>query len=149
MQITIVKEHFFSIGIAVLLLMVLYYGVNTFIQPPKQDGFTSQYYSPNNSPDLRKRIDKANTDYKTAYEQYRSIVSSIYIPMGFLTLLVGSFFIRLELLKSSFIFGGLFMMIAAIASGWDSYFIRFIASAATLIAVIFVIKRQFTDELRK
>ena len=152
MQVVIVKEHFFSIGIAILLLMVLYYGVNTIVPPPKEDAFfskdTPRYMIKSDthySPESEKQIEKTKTDYKSAYARYRNIVCSIYLPIGFLTLLIGSFFIRLELLKASFIFGGLFMMIAAIASGWDSYLIRFIASAITLTAVTFVVKRQFAN----
>ncbi len=80
MQVVIVKEHFFSIGIAILLLMVLYYGVNTLVPPPKDDIFfskeTPRYVSKsdaNYSPELEKRIETAQNDYKNARAKHRPI----------------------------------------------------------------------------
>ena len=150
MQVVIVKEHFFSIGIAVLLLMTLYYGVNAIVPPPSEKTFFSddvpRYVSksdPEYTPALKKRVDETSKNYMEARKRHQSIVCSIYIPAGLLTLLIGSFWLKLELLSTAFIFGGLFMMITAIASGWDSYPLRFIASMLTLLAVIWIVKRQF------
>jgi hypothetical protein len=156
MQVVIVKEHFFSIGIAVLLLMTLYYGVNAVVPPPDENVYfpegVPRYISkssPDYTPELEQRVDRAQEAYQAAQARHRGITCSIYIPVGFLTLLLGSFRVRLELLRAAFIFGGLFMMITAIASGWQSYSVRFIASAVTLIAVIMVVRRQFSNGLVK
>ena len=150
MQVVIVKEHFFSIGIAVLLLMTLYYGVNAIVPPPDEKTFfpddTPRYVSksdPDYTPELKKRVDETSKHHMEARKQHQSIVCSIYIPAGLLTLLIGSFWLKLELLSTAFIFGGLFMMITAIASGWESYPLRFVASMLTLLAVIGIVKRQF------
>ncbi len=150
MQVVIVKEHFFSIGIAVLLLMTLYYGVNAIVPPPDQSTFFSndmpRYVSksnPEHTPELKRRGDETNKSYVEARKRHQSIVCSIYIPAGLLTLLIGSFWLRLELLSTAFIFGGLFMMSTAIASGWESYSLRFLASVVTLLVVIWIVKRQF------
>ena len=150
MQVVIVKEHFFSIGIAALLLMTLYYGVNAIVPPPNEKAFFSdempRYVSqsdPEYTPELKKRVDEASRNYTKAWKKHQSIVCSVYIPAGLLTLLIGSFWLKLELLSTAFIFGGLFMMITAIASGWDSYPLRFTASILTLVAVIWIVKRQF------
>ena len=150
MQVVIVKEHFFSIGIAVLLLMTLYYGVNAIVPPPDEKAFFSddapRYVSksdPGYTPELKKRVDEASKNYMEARKRHQSIVCSIYIPAGLLTLLIGSFWLKLESLSTAFIFGGLFMMITAIASGWESYPLRFVASMLTLLAVIGIVKRQF------
>ena len=156
MQIVIVKEHFFSIGIAILLLMTLYYGVNAVVPPPdakvyfpdRTPGYISKS-SPEFSPELEPQVKQTQESYQAAQRRHRGVVCAIYLPAGFLTLLLGSFRIRLELLRAAFIFGGLFMMITAIASGWESYGIRFAASAITLIAVIMVVKRQFSNGLVK
>ena len=150
MQVVIVKEHFFSIGIAVLLLMTLYYGVNAVVPPPVDKAFfpdeTPRYVSksdPDYTPELKKRVDDASKNYMEARKRHQSIVCSIYIPAGLLTLLVGSFWLKLELLSTAFIFGGLFMMITTIASGWESYPLRFIASVITLLAVIWIVGQKF------
>ncbi len=150
MQVVIVKEHFFSIGIAVLLLMTLYYGVNAVVPPPNEKAFfpddTPRYVGksdPDYTPELKRRVDETSKNYTEARKRHQSIVCSIYIPAGLLTLLIGSFWLKLELLSTAFIFGGLFMMITAIASGWESYPLRFIASMLTLLAVIWIVKRQF------
>ncbi len=156
MQVVIVKEHFFSIGIAVLLLMTLYYGVNAVVPPPDAKKYfpdgTPRYISsssPKYSPELEQRVERAQENYQAAQRRHQGTVCAIYLPIGFLTLLLGSFRVRLELLRAAFIFGGLFMMIAAIASGWESYAIRFAASVVTLAAVIMVVKRQFSNGLVK
>jgi len=156
MQVVIVKEHFFSIGIAVLLLMTLYYGVNAAMPPPDANTYiadeTSRHVSkssPESYSKLEDRVNQAQDSYKAAQLRHRGIVCAIYLPMGFLTLLMGSFRIRLELLRSAFIFGGLFMMITAIGSGWESYGIRFAASVVALTAVIVVVKRQFSNGVVK
>lgn len=154
MRIVIVKEHFFSIGIAVLLLMTLYFGVNAIVPPPD----VKKFY-PNGitgyAPRLEKQADGVYrpkrlmeqgdpySKYWEARKRHQSVVSSIYIPAGLLTLLVGSFWLKLELLSTAFIFGGLFMMITAIASGWESYPLRFIASVLTLLVVIWIVGRKF------
>jgi len=150
MQVVIVKEHFFSIGIAVLLLMTLYYGVNAIVTPPDEKAFfpddRPRYISksdPDYTPALKKQVDEASKNYMEARKRHQSLVCSIYIPAGLLTLLIGSFWLKLELLSTAFIFGGLFMMITAIASGWESYSLRFVASVVTLVAVICVVKRKF------
>ena len=154
MQVTIVKEHFFSIGIAILLLMTLYYGVSAVVPPPDADTYFSDEVpgyvsksSPEYSPELEQRVEQAQESYQVAQQKHRGIVCAIYLPVGFLTLLLGSFRMRLGLLRAAFIFGGLFMMITAIASGWKSYGIRFAASVVTLTAVIMVVKRQFSNGL--
>ena len=150
MQVVIVKEHFFSIGIAALLLMTLYYGVNAVVPPPNEKAFfpddTPRYVNkadPEYTPELKKRVDETSQSYMEARKRHQSIACSIYVPAGLLTLLIGSFWLKLELLSTAFIFGGLFMMITAIASGWESYPLRFIASMLTLLAVIGIVKRQF------
>ena len=150
MQVVIVKEHFFSIGIAALLLMTLYYGVNAVVPPPNEKAFfpddTPRYVSrsdPDYTPELKKRVDETSKNYMEARKRHQSVVCSVYIPAGLLTLLIGSFWLKLELLSTAFIFGGLFMMITAIASGWESYPLRFVASMLTLLAVIGIVKRQF------
>ena len=153
MQVVIVKEHFFSIGIAALLLMTLYYGVNAVVPPPDAkvyfpDGTPSRL-SPEHKPALEQRVEQAQERYQAAQARHRGVVCMLYLPVGFLTLLLGSFRLRLELLRAAFIFGGLFMMITAIASGWESYAIRFATSVVTLIAVIMVVKRQFSNDLIK
>ena len=149
MQVVIVKEHFFSIGIAVLLLMTLYYGVNAIVPPPNKKAFFSddipRYVSksdPDYTPELKKQVDETSKNYMEARRRHQSIVCAIYIPAGLLALLIGSFWLKLELLSTAFIFGGLFMMITAIASGWESYPLRFVASVITLLAVIWIVKRQ-------
>ena len=150
MQVAIVKEHFFSIGIAVLLLMTLYYGVNAIVPPPDEKAFFPDdapcYVSksdPGYTPELKKRVDETSKNYMEARKRHQSIVCSIYIPAGLLTLLIGSFWLKLELLSTAFIFGGLFMMITAIASGWESYPLRFVASVITLLAVIWIVRQKF------
>ena len=150
MQVVIVKEHFFSIGIAALLLMTLYYGVNAIVPPPNEKAFFSdempRYVSksdPEYTPELKKRVDETSKHYMEARKQHQSIVCSIYIPAGLLTLLIGSFWLKLELLSTAFIFGGLFMMITATASGWESYPLRFVASVITLLAVIWIVRQKF------
>ena len=150
MQVVIVKEHFFSIGIAVLLLMTLYYGVNAIVPPPDEKAFfpddAPRYVSksdPGYTPELKKRVDETSKNYMEARKRHQSIVCSIYIPAGLLTLLIGSFWLKLELLSTAFIFGGLFMMITAIASGWESYPLRFVASVITLLAVIWIVRQKF------
>ena len=156
MQVVIVKEHFFSIGIAALLLMTLYYGVSAMVPPPKVETYFSgglpRYVGkadPDYSPALEQRVEKSRESFEAAQRRYRGIVCAIYVPVGFLTLLLGSFRLKLELLRAAFIFGGLFMMITAIASGWESYLIRFGASLVTLAGVILVVRRQFSNGLIK
>ena len=150
MQVVIVKEHFFSIGIAVLLLMTLYYGVNAVVPPPNEKAFFSdgmpRYLStsdPAYTPELKKRVEHANQRYAEAQKRHRRIVCALYLPVGLLTLVMGSFWLRLEVLSTAFIFGGLSMMITAIASGWESYPLRFVASAITLLTVIWIVRQQF------
>ena len=150
MPVVIVKEHFFSIGIAVLLLMTLYYGVNAVAPPPNKKAFFSddvpRYMSkadPKYTPALKKRVDETSKNYMEAWKRHRGVVCSMYITAGLLILLIGSFWLKLELLSTAFIFGGLFMLITAIASGWESYPLRFIASMLTLLAVIWIVKRCF------
>lgn len=147
MQVVIVKEHFFSIGIAALLLMTLYYGVNAIVPPPKAETYFSDglpRYASKSDPDYQ-RVESTRESFEAAQRKHQGIVCAIYVPVGFLTLLLGSFQLRLELLRAAFIFGGLFMMITAIALGWESYLIRFVASVVTLAGVILVVRRQFSN----
>jgi len=133
MQIVIVKEHFFSIGIAVLLLMTVYYGVNVIVPPPGGPEFTSGRPI---SPEAQKQL-------MDAWMRYRHTIGAIYVPLGLLILLAGSFWIRLELLATSCIFSGLLLAVLGIAWGWDSQLLRFVGSAAMLAVVLWIVYRRF------
>ena len=150
MQVMIVKEHFFSIGVAVLLLMTVHFGVNMMVPPPQQDAFfpnnLPRYVGQSDSgyaPELKQRIETAHREWTHAQRKHQSIISTTYLPLGLLTLVVGSFWLRMEVLSAAFIFGGLFLMIGAIASGWESNAIRFASSLLTLASVLLIVRRKF------
>lgn len=145
MKTLIVKEHFLSIGIAVLLLMTLYYGVNSLVSPPKDPRYIDAT-NPNVRLELPRSVEpQVYTNFQMDVKKHRRIVSPIYIAMGLLTLLAGVYWLKLELLSTAFVFGGLFMTITSLASGWESYFIRFGGSVLCLAAVIVVVKKKFSS----
>ncbi len=139
-------------GIAIILPLLIHYGVSTFRPPPKsQDMFQGRpALPPNATADERKEYadqTKQRQDaFNSAAREFARALAVISAPLGIIAILVGAY-ISFQAIGTGLIFGGIF----SVGWGYWSYWsylddwIRFVSLLAGFAVLLFVgIKRGTT-----
>lgn len=132
-------------GIAVILPLLVYYGVATFHPIPKLQNFvtTRQPLAPTATPDERKEhFDQQRQQqekYNAAAREFARVLAIAATPLGVGAILIGAY-LTLNVIGTGLIFGGIF----TVAWGYWSYWsflddwIRFVSLLAGFTVLLFV-----------
>ena len=157
-----------GIGIFILTMFVVVYGVNTFYEKPEYEDFCeefktvdviesearclelggkwNQYENPRAIPGeltIEGYCDKDFTcrdDYDSAREKHSKYVFFIAIPLGLLIIFLGTFVFQLNSVGIGLMFGGIGTLIYGAGGYWQyaDNLFKFIISLVALIVLIFL-----------
>ena len=134
-----------AMGIAILLPMLVFYGVKTFSPAPDwEDYHTRQLYeeppaekiTPGEKAEMARQQEEAAAKYNTAQKLHQMHLFFTAVPVGLLAVIVGTF-IRVPALGPGMVFGGVFTLVEGYLFNWQELSdpIKFVSLLIALIVL--------------
>ena len=118
------KKFGFGFGIAIILPMLVHYGVSTFSPSPKWDDYyTNHYYQYQNAtPEEKKELQVADNKRQEKHKQHRKTFERclfyVATPVGIAAIIIGSI-LAVQAIGAGLIFGGIFTLIDGYCWYWS------------------------------
>ncbi len=134
-----------AMGIAILLPMLVIYGVKTFSPPPEwEDYHTRQLYeepspekiTPEEKAERARKQQEASERIKAARKQHQMHLFFTAVPIGLIAIIAGTF-IRVPALGPGMVFGGVFTLVEGYLFNWQELSdpIKFVSLLIALIVL--------------
>jgi hypothetical protein len=133
-------------GIAIVIPLLIFYGVSTFSPPPKfQDYYTVAPFNQNATAQEREANLQKQKAGQAAFNDARSKFSSrlffVSAPLGYAAILAGGF-MAVSAVATGMIFGGIFLVINAYLNYWNfipdwERFLSLVVAAAFLLVIAY------------
>ena len=140
------KKFGFGFGIAIILPMLVHYGVSTFSPSPKwQDHYSSYHYSEYQeaTPEQKKILQDQDRKKEETYQYQRKTFERhlfyVATPVGIAAIVIGSVLV-VQAIGAGLIFGGIFTLIDGYCWYWSELqdWMRFLSLLITFVVLIFV-----------
>ena len=139
-----------SFGIAVLLPMLVFYGVNIFNPVPMRADYNPPIQESINeaTPEVRaerfKDYQEREKTYMEIYTDHEKYLFYATLPVGLLAIIVGVY-LNIPAIGSGLVFGGVFTLIEGYFSYWSNLvdWIKFISILIALVMLILMAYRRF------
>lgn len=140
------KKFALGFGIAIILPMLVHYGVSTFSPRPKwRDYQIENYYerykdaSPEEKERLleeKKELDRKRREARKRFERHLFFMA---VPIGIIALVVGSM-MSIQAVGTGLMFGGIFTLIDGYAWYWSELqdWMRFLSLLIAFVILIFI-----------
>jgi len=137
------KKFGFGVGIALVLPMLIHYGVSTFTPKPKWDNYyTYDYYQYQHaSEEEKKKLEEERKKKEEEYRKQRKVFERnlfyVATPVGIMAIVVGSF-IAIQAIGAGLIFGGIFTLIDGFCWYWTELhdWMRFVSLLVAFITLV-------------
>lgn len=148
------KKFGFGFGIAVLLPMLVHYGVSTFSPQPKwQDYYGSGYYhdyqesDPEKKKGLQLEQKKKDESFRSQRKVFERHLFYVAIPVGIIAIIIGSL-LAVQAVGAGLIFGGIFTLVDGYCWYWSELqdWMRFLSLLAAFIVIVFCGYMKLNDK---
>ena len=137
------KRFGFGFGIAIILPMLVHYGVSTFSPAPKwNEYYSNHYYQYQNATTEEKAKLQAEDDKRQAqYQQKRKVFERnlffVAAPVGIAAIITGSLF-AVQAIGAGLIFGGIFTLVDGYCWYWSELqdWMRFLSLLITFMVLV-------------
>ena len=153
----IAKKIALGFGIAVILPMMVHFGVSTFSPRPKrQDYQVENYYqrykraTTNEKIELEKEKSRLNKEFKEHKKRFQIHLFLVSAPVGIAAIIVGSVIV-VQSIGTGLIFGGIFALLNGYRWYWSELqdWMRFLSLLVAFIILIFIGYRKFGGQDKK
>ncbi len=140
------KKFALGFGIAIVLPMMIHYGVSTFVTEPKWDDYqVKNYYQryKHGTPEEKKALEaekgRLDEQYKKEEEQFQKNLFFVAVPLGIIAIIVGSF-LSVQATGTGLMFGGIFSICDGYINYWSelSDALKFLSLLVAFIVLLFV-----------
>ncbi len=140
------KKFALGFGIAIILPMLVHYGVSTFSPRPKwQDYQIENYYSRHNraTPEEKVRLEEQREqlqrERQKAQKRFQRHLFFVATPIGIAAIIIGSV-IAMQAIGTGLMFGGIFTLINGYCWYWSELkdWMRFLSLLAAFVILIFI-----------
>ena len=147
------KKFGFGFGIAIILPMLVHYGVSTFSPAPKWDDYyPSNYYQYQNvTPEERKQFQVEDNKRQEKYKQHRKTFERhlfyVATPIGIAAIIIGSA-LAVQAIGAGLIFGGIFTLIDGYCWYWPELqdWMRFLSLLAAFVVLVICGYRKLNEK---
>ncbi len=148
------KKFALGFGIAILLPMVVHYGVSTFSPCPKDRDYRVENFKELHErgsiedkirlEQKRSRLRKELIEHKKRFQKHLFFVAA---PIGIIAIIVGSF-IGVQAVGTGLLFGGILNLMNGYIWYWSELqdWMRFLSLLLALIFLIFIGNRRFAEQ---
>jgi hypothetical protein len=140
------KKIALGFGIAIILPMMIHYGVSTFSPAPKwqdrNDTYSYQRYD-KATPEERAQIDKERKEqdkiWREKQKTFQRNLFFIAVPVGIASIIVGAI-ISIQAIGTGLMFGGIFCLTEGYMFYWSELqdWMRFLSLLVAFIVLIFI-----------
>ena len=140
------KKFAFGFGIAIILPMLVHYGVSTFVPQPKWEDYSmrneysrEQNASPEEKIKLAQERDRLEVMRKVAEKNFETHLFIVAVPVGLAAIIIGTWS-GIQALGTGLIFGGIFTLIDGYACYWSELqdWMRFFSLLVAFIVLAFM-----------
>jgi hypothetical protein len=141
------KKFAVGFGIAIILPMLVHYGVSTFTPGPNWRDYHYQagYYqrlqkaTPEEKAKLQQEREKSDAEYRDTQKRFQRHLFSVAIPVGIATIFLGAIN-PVQAIGTGLMFGGIFTLVDGYCWYWSELqdLIRFLSLLAAFLVLIFV-----------
>lgn len=141
------KKFALGFGIAIILPMLVHYGVSTFSPEPRlRDKYYNNYsYQQRNNatPEEKARMDKERKENERIWDQkqktFQSRLFVVAVPVGILSIIIGAIS-PVQAIGTGLMFGGIFSLTEGYMAYWAELqdWMRFLTLLAAFAVLIFV-----------
>jgi hypothetical protein len=140
------KKIALGFGIAIVLPMLIHYGVATFFPEPKPEDYRMspetialRHGSPSDQAKFEEEQRRTGDALEAAEAQFQRRLFAVAVPLGLVAVIIGTF-LRLPAIGTGLMFGGIVTVCDGYFNYWDhlSASFKFISLLAAFILLIFV-----------
>lgn len=140
------KKFALGFGIAIILPMLVHYGVSTFSPAPKwQDRYNYNYYQgyQNATPEQKAKLDKerelADIKWRAQQKTFQRHLFAVAVPVGIAVIVIGAV-TTIQAIGTGLMFGGIFTLLDGYICYWSELqdSMRFLSLLAAFIVLIFI-----------
>ena len=140
------KKFALGFGIAIILPMLVHYGVSTFIPSPKWEDYQVENYyeryqnaSTAEKEELRKEQTELNKKRKKIEKRFGKHTFFVAVPVGIIAIIVGSL-MPIQAIGTGLMFGGIFTAIQGYCWYWSELqdWMRFLSLLAAFVILIYI-----------
>lgn len=140
------KKFALGFGIAIILPMLVHYGVSTFSPRPNWRNFyNSDYYQRvrDASPEEKTRLENERKEQQKKIEEasgrFQRHLFFVAVPVGIIAIIIGAL-ISVQAIGTGLMFGGIFTLIDGYCWYWSQLqdWMRFVSLLAAFIILIFI-----------
>jgi len=140
------KKFALGFGIAIILPMLVHYGVSTFSPAPKwQDRYETNYYQryQNATPEEKAKLDKERDAREKRWREKEKIFQKhlflVAVPIGITTIILGAVS-PIQAIGTGLMFGGIFTLVDGYCWYWSELqdWMRFLSLLAAFVVLIFI-----------
>jgi len=150
------KRFGIGVGIAVLLPMLVHYGVSTFSPSPKWKDYYQYDYSSekDKTPEQKAAAQKERKEKRKAFDARRKTFEQklfyVATPVGIAAIIVGSY-LAVQAVGAGLIFGGIFTMIDGYCWYWSQLadWMRFLSLLIAFVVLVVIGYRKLSKEENK
>ena len=131
------KKLALGFGLAIILPMMIHYGVSTFSPEPKWESYAKQEEF-NKTATSQEKIQKEEAR-ESARKQFEKHLYRVAVPLGLVAILIGAFS-RVQSIGSGLMIGGIFSITDGYINYWSHLedWMRFLSLLAAFVILLFV-----------
>tara|TARA_B100000315_G_scaffold253594_1_gene292700 strand:+ start:228 stop:686 length:459 start_codon:yes stop_codon:yes gene_type:complete len=140
------KKFALGFGLAIILPMMIHYGVSTFVEQPKWGDYQIRDYyqrhkdaSPEEKKELQAKRDRLHDERKVKEKHFQKYLFFAAIPLGITAIIIGAF-LPIQAIGTGLMFGGIFSVCDGYINYWSelSDGLRFISLVFAFIVLIVI-----------
>jgi hypothetical protein len=140
------KKIALAFGITIILPMMIYHGVSTFVPKPKSPKFDPERLyetfiakTPDKGAEARAKATAEDERYDKELRHHEIVLFFVSVPIGIIAIILGAF-LSVKAIGAGLIFGGIFSVCQGYFNYWSelSNGLRFISLLVAFIVLIFV-----------
>ena len=140
------KKFGFGFGIAIILPMLIHYGVSTFTPSPKWEDYNdANYYTKYQqaAPGEKKQLESQHNKKYESYRSHRKVFERnlfyVAAPLGIIAIVMGSLLV-VQAVGAGLIFGGIFTLVDGYCWYWSELqdWMRFLSLLIAFIVLVYM-----------
>lgn len=147
------KKFGFGFGIAILLPMLVHYGVSTFSPSPKwEDYYNRNYYQYQNATPEEKKVlqaedNKRQEKFRQVRKTFERHLFYVATPVGIAAIVIGST-LAVQAIGAGLIFGGIFTLVDGYCWYWSELqdWIRFLSLLVAFVVLVYMGYTRMRDK---
>lgn len=151
------KKFGFGFGIAIILPMIVHFGVSTFSPQPKWQEYHDSYYyqeyeqaSDKEKAELMAERKKHESEYHSARKIFEQRLFFVAVPVGLAAIVIGSF-LAVQAVGAGLIFGGIFTLTDGYCWYWSELqdWMRFVSLLIAFVVMVVIGYKKLNDKIKQ